>query len=258
MYFLVLTLLREMKKYSLFSLLVCCVLSFSCRHEKKIAPDVPQQSDTSHLAAPSSFRSGEKTLKGLFVVGKSLLSFRDCDHPEKDFAVIDSTGKMKALYQSVFLHSPAFPYEYVYVEVRGKISSASESVRARGFDSVITVNDVLTFEQKNYQNSCIPYDFWVLGKDWSLQISQKENVMVMKDYSAMVVYVFEYFPPKSENDESFTYSSNNYAAGAAIKAMIKKESCTEESSQSAFQYSAKVIVNGKVFNGCAIKGVSSP
>jgi uncharacterized membrane protein len=187
-----------------------------------------------------------------------MLSFRECDHPERDFAVIDSTGKMKDLYKAVFLHSPAFLYEYVYVEVKGKISVASDADASRGFDSVITVEDVLTFEQKNYQNSCIPYDFWALGKDWSLQVSEKEEMLVLKDFSTMKVYVFEYFPPKNQNDEMFTYAANNYAAGAAIKAVIKKEVCTEESSQSEFQYSARVIVNGKVFRGCAIKGITAP
>ena len=218
-----------------------------------MTPEVQLPRDTSTITTISS---NEKTFKGLFVVGKSMLSFRECDHPERDFAVVDSTGKMKDLYKALFLHSPAFPYEYVYVEVKGKISIAPQADIRMGFDSVITVKDVLTFEQKNYQNSCIPYDFWAIGKDWSLQISEKENILVLKDFSAMKVYVFEYFPPKNQNDELFTYAANNYAAGAAIKGVIKKENCTEESSQSAFQYSARVIVNGKVYQGCAIKGAS--
>ena len=213
-------------------------------------PDVSQSVDTS-ATIPSS---QGKTFKGLFVVGKKILSFRECDHPEKDFAVIDSTGKMKELYHAVFLHSPAFPYEYVYVEVKGKISAAPDSIVQKGFDSIITVSKVLTFEQKNYQNSCIPYNFWALGKDWSLQVSEKENIIVLKDFNAMKVYVFEYFAPVKQGDNMVTYASNNYAAGAAIKARIKKEACTEDSSKNGFQYSATVIINGKVFSGCAIKG----
>lgn len=240
-----------MKKFPFFLLLTFFNILVSCRHEKKMLPDIPLSSDSSATVSSSS---SAKTFKGLFVVGRNILSFRECDHPEKDFAVIDSTRKMKELYQAVFLHSPAFPYEYVYVEVKGNVSAAPDSTVSRGFDSIITVNRVLTFEQKNYQNSCIPYNFWALGKDWSLQVSEKEDIMVLKDFSTMKVYVFEYFPPKSQSDDLFTYASNNYAAGAAIKARIVKEPCTEESSKNEYLYSAKVIINGKIFHGCAIKG----
>ncbi|HYV90350.1 MAG TPA: hypothetical protein VE978_01145 [Chitinophagales bacterium] len=226
----------------------------SCKNDKKVTPEVQIPPDTT---STSNFSSNEKTFKGLFVVGKNILSFRECDHPEKDFGVIDSTGKMKDLYKALFLHSPAFPYEYVYVEVKGQVSAAPDADVRRGFDSVLTVEEVLTFEQKNYQNSCIPYDFWAIGKDWSLQISEKEDMMIMKDFSAMKVYVFKYFPPKNQNDEVLTYASNNYAAGVAIKAVIRKEACSEDSSQSAFQYSARVIINGKVFQGCAIQGIAT-
>jgi uncharacterized membrane protein len=241
-----------MKKPYFFLLLIFLAL-FSCRQAKKITPDIELPGDSS--LAPASFPD-LKTYRGLFVVGRNRLSFRECDHPEKDFSVNDSTGKMKELYKTVFFHSPAFPFEYVYVEVKGEISAGSDTDLQKGFDSVITIKEVLTFEQKNYQNSCIPYDFWALGNDWSLQISQRESIMVFKDYSAVRAYVFEYFPPKNQNDEVFTYASNNYAAQASIKSVIKKEICFEDSSKNEFQYSVSVLINGKRFSGCAIKGSS--
>lgn len=231
------------------------VLFISCRESKPEESGITKLKDTD-AADPSFQNSGYKTFKGLFVSGKNMITFRICDHPERDLAVMDSTGKMKDMYKALFLHTPAFPYEYVYVEVRGKLSEADPENQKRGYDSMIIVNEVLAFEQKNYQNSCIPYDFWILGKDWSLQISAKEQILVVKDFTAMKVYVFEYFPPKKSSEELFTYASNNYAAGAAIKAVIKKEACTDDSSGNAFQYSATAVVNGKVYHGCAIKGTN--
>ncbi|MFI5135150.1 MAG: hypothetical protein ACHQD9_04815, partial [Chitinophagales bacterium] len=71
----------------------------------------------------------------------------------------------------------------------------------------------------------------------------------------MKVYVFEYFPPKSMSDDLFTYASNNYAMQASIKAVVKKEPCTDASGNQS-QYSASVLVNGKRYTGCAIKGTS--
>jgi len=242
-------------KFINLALLLLCLLLLSCKHDKKITPDVTSGPDSLTENNGSNLNEVEsgRVFSGLFVVGKNVLSFRECNHAERDFAVADSTGQMKKLYKTVFLHSPAFPYEYVYVKLRGEISSASESLKAQGFDSLITVKKVLTFEQKNYQNSCIPYEFWALGDQWSLQISMKEGVLVMKDYASMMVYVFEYFPPKNMNDELITYLSNNYAMQASIKVTIRKQECTD-SSGNKFQYMASVIVNGKKYSGCAIKG----
>jgi len=238
--------------------LICiCFLVLSCSHEKKITPDVASADQSLNGAGESSpnENASEKIFKGLFVVGKNGLSFRECEHPEKDFLVADSTLQLKQLYKSVFLHTPAFPNEYVYVEVRGELSAASESMKTQGIDSILTVKKVLTIEQKNYENSCIPYDFWAIGSNWSLQISMKEGVMVLKDLSEMKVYVFEYFPPKTDNDEVFTYSSNNYAMQASIKAVITKQSCTDSSGNQS-PYSASVLVNGKRYSGCAVQGTS--
>jgi uncharacterized membrane protein len=245
-----------MKYLLFFSLLLLSALS-SCKHAKKITPDVAMESDSSqqNIGSNPSKDDNGRVFSGLFVVGRNVLSFRECDHSERDFAVVDSTGEMKQLYKTVFLHSPAFPYEYVYVQVRGELAPASESLSVQGFDSVLTVEKVLTFEQKNYQNSCIPYDFWVLGDNWSLQISMKEGVLVLKDFSSMMVYVFEYFPPANRDDEVITYASNNYAMQASIKAEIRKEPC-HDVANNQFQYSASVLVNGKRYSGCAIKGNS--
>ncbi len=245
-----------MKSY-LLALCSVTIMLFSCKHEKKLTPDVNNGADTTTSNASSSNTEEQhgKFFSGLFVVGRNALSFRECEHADRDFAVVDSTGEMKKLYKTVFLNSPAFPYEYVYVEVRGEVMPVNEAQHLQGYDSVLTVRKVLTFEQKNYQNSCIPYDYWALGNEWSLQISMKEGVLVLKDFSSMMVYVFEYFPPKNMSDQVITYASNNYAMQASIKAIIKKEACND-SANNQFQYSASVLVNGKRYSGCAIKGNS--
>ena len=229
----------------------------SCKQSKKITPDVSMPADSSGVSSNEQAVSETdgRIFKGLFVVGKSLLSFRECGKTDLDYAVADSTGKMRELYKALFLHSPAFPYEYVYVELNGEMKPADASLQSQGFDSILMVYKVLTFEQKNFQNSCIPYDFWALGDEWSLQISITEGVMVLKDFQMMQVYVFEYFPPINKGDEVFTYSSNNYAMQASIKAVIRKESCADASGNQ-FQYSASVLLNGKRYQGCAIKGNS--
>ena len=224
----------------------------SCRNEKKVLPPISDYKDSSSR----SHSTADRTLKGLFVVGKNIRSFRSCDDPDKNYFVIDSTDQMVDLYKTMFLNSPAFPYEYVYVEVKGSVKPPSSEMISMGFDSVITVKDVLTFEQKNYRNTCIPYDFWALGNDpsWSLQVSEKEDIIALKDYTNNTVYLFEYFSPRIVNDEIFTYNSNNYANQTSISAVFKKQPCHEGDRNDQYEYSVSVIINGKKYSGCGIKG----
>ena len=241
-----------MRYYSVFIFLVAWTF-VSCRQEKRSTPEIKQ--DSSEGTTDSQPR--DRIYKGLFVVGRNMHSFRNCRDTENNYWIEDSTHQMDELYKTMFLNSPAFPYEYVYVEVRGVTGMANEQASAKGFDSTLTVKEILTFEQKNYRNTCIPYDFWALGDvpNWSLQVSQKEGILALKDFTDGQVYLFEYFSPKVVNDEVFTYNSNNYANQTAISAVFKKEQCSDATSKNEYLFSASVVVNGKRFEGCAIKGL---
>ncbi|MGB3074055.1 MAG: hypothetical protein WBB36_01970, partial [Chitinophagales bacterium] len=154
-----------------FSIVICIWMLFSCKQEKKHLPDISKLLKEEQPASPAQ-KNEQKKFRGLFVVGKNIKSFRSCGSAEDNYYVIDSTHQMSNLYKTIFLNSPAFPYEYVYVEFMGKVEEATEAIALRGFDSSIVVSDILTFEQKNYRNTCIPYDFWALGNEpnWSLQV----------------------------------------------------------------------------------------
>lgn len=237
---------------------ICSFIILSCRNEKKRLPENIVLNDT--VKQEPSASTANRKYSGLFVVGKNMRSFRNCENPDRDYFVMDSTGQMDELYKTIFTNSPAFPYEYVYVEVKGHVSAAPPQLATRGFDSTITIDEILTFEQKNYRNTCIPYDFWALGNEpnWSLQVSQKEGIIALKDYSNNSVYLFEYFSPKVVNDEVYTYNSNNYANQTSINIVIKKQQCSDGMSENQDQYSVSVLINGRRYNGCAIRGGEEP
>lgn len=235
-------------------LLLGILLLFSCRQEHRKLPEefiLPEEQSPALPAADEK----RKIYNGLFVAGKRMKSFIRCESPDVKYFLIDSTFQMDELYKTIFLNSPAFPYEYVYTEVRGTVAAVPENAAAQGFDSALVVYETLTFEQKNYRNTCIPYDFWALGTapSWSLQVSAMEGILALKDYDNNMVYLFEYFAPKVVNDEVFTYYSNNYANQTAISAIFKKASCNESHSDNAYSYSATIVVNGKKYSGCAIR-----
>lgn len=238
-----------------FLFVAVCMLS-ACREERKQLPDIsgflPEMQPVDSIGQSNA----QRIFKGLFVTGRNMKNFRSCDSERDNYYVVDSTHQLDELYRTIFQSSPAFPYEYVYVELKGELQLADKAAAMRGFDSSIVVYDILTFEQKNYRNTCIPYDFWAIGHepDWSLQVSAKEGILALKDYSSNEVYLFEYFDPKIINDEVFTYYSNNYATQTAISAVFKRVSCSDGTPGNDYEYSATVIINGKRFTGCGIRG----
>lgn len=112
-------------------------------------------------------------------------------------------------------------------------------------------------EKKNFRNTCVPYDFWALGNEpnWSLQISEKENLIEFNLPSDKKVYYFFYEEPREENGIIF-YTSHNEIQRYAIDVSVKKEKCSDTMSEKVYDYSVEVeISGGKKYKGCGIKGV---
>lgn len=242
-------------KFAVYFLAVSLLLA--CKEERKQLPDIsgflPEQQQTPDSTARPR---GQRIFKGLFVTGRNMSNFRSCDSERDNYYVVDSTHQLDELYNTIFQSSPAFPFEYVYVELMGELQLADKAAAMHGFDSSIVVYDILTFEQKNYRNTCIPYDFWAIGNkpDWSLQVSAREGILALKDYSSNEVFLFEYFDPKIINDEVYTYYSNNYATQTSINAVFKRVNCSDGVTGNDYEYSSTVIINGKRFTGCGIRG----
>ncbi|MBA2407250.1 MAG: hypothetical protein H0V65_04565 [Chitinophagales bacterium] len=248
-----------MKSFTVaFSVIFC----FSCTNEKLRKANEQHSKDTLIQEVEDSMslpmEDTLKTYRGLFRIKNNMLQFKNCDNIKLNYLVMDSTGKMDELYKKMLLKSPALPYENVYVEVKGILEPLPGNAKKKGFDSTLIVKETLTFEQKNYKNTCIPYDFWALGTrpDWSLQISEKESIIALKDFSNNRVYVFSYYAPKIVND-GYTYHSNNFANQTSIKATFKQQQCSEDTAGNKYSYSVSVLMNGKKYNGCAINGLKN-
>ncbi|MBA3649685.1 MAG: hypothetical protein H0W62_14270 [Chitinophagales bacterium] len=245
---------------NLTGIFVTALILISCRHQQtgENIDIIPVRDISPAQTVPDKAPSepAGKTYKGFFVSGATKHVFRDCADPDKDIWTDDS-GKLDHLYKALIKSSLTYPNEYAYTEVEGNMAVAPQEIRSRGYDSVLTVYKVLTFEQKNFRNSCIPYEFWVIGNkpNWSLQVSKKESLIALKDYTHGKVYIFPYFEP-GEMDDAITYRTENTAITAALQVVIKKQKCSEGSSKENYEFSAKVIMNGKVYRGCAIRGDS--
>lgn len=241
------------KIYLLFCLVI---LMNSCGKQdpaliKTVSGDSVRKSDNKDTAG---IDSTVKTYEGTYIVNLNTSSFRDCKYPDSVYWVIDETKQLQDLYKKTIPELNV--YGSVYVKVKGELTRTGETKLEDRFPQTLLVKEVIAVERKNFRNTCVPYDFWCLGNEpnWSLQISQKENLIEFYLPEDKKIYYFSYAEP-NKTDSVITYASFNPIQRYVIEISIRKEKCTDSVSKNVYDYSVEAgIRGGKKYKGCGIKG----
>jgi len=198
--------------------------------------------------------SAGKVFEGLYVHNANSNSFRDCANPDSSYWIIDDTKKLNSLYEKI--HSSKNIYGVVYAMLKGiKTETTNEKVKEK-YPQTLIVKEVIEVEKKNFSNTCIPYNFWGLGNEpnWTLQISEKENMIEFFDLAEGKEYYF-FYEEEINEDGKTVYASHNNIQRNTIKIFIMKESCSDKMSDNLYDYSVEVNINpDKKYRGCGIKG----
>jgi uncharacterized membrane protein len=192
--------------------------------------------------------------EGLYNYEISGSTFRDCRHPDSVYIVNDASGKLKSQFEKVFPASNV--YGSVVAKVKGVLIPTVEQKFKDKYPKTIKITEVIQVDKKNFNNTCVPYDFWVFGNEpnWTLQISRKEGIIDLQDLSGNKNYSFFWNEPKSDSG-AIIYSSFNTIRKYAIDIKIRKEKCSDTMSDTEYEYSVTAeITGGKKFKGCATKG----
>lgn len=157
----------------------------------------------------------------------------------KKMNVVDETKSIDTLIAKKF--PLGYTEQTVFIEVNA-IAQPKDFV----------IKEVINIEHKNFRNTCIPYDFWCMGTEpfWTIQISQKENLIDFYDPMAQKTYHFKYNETVLK-ENTVIYKTKNKSDNIHI--LIKNEPCSDGMSETNFNYSAEINLNGNTFNGCAIK-----
>lgn len=192
--------------------------------------------------------------EGIYLTNLNTHSFVDCQHPDSVYWVIDDTKKLEGQYKKLF--SIPSVYNSVFVRVKGDFEITKDETVREKYPTTLRVKEVVAVEKKNFNNTCVPYDFWALGNEpnWSLQISKNENLIELILFGENKSYYFFYEEPTEENG-FIMYKNYNKIQGYSIEIKIKKEKCSDTMSDKTYDYSAEIeLTGGKKFKGCAIKG----
>ncbi|MEJ6980818.1 hypothetical protein WG906_10180 [Pedobacter sp. P351] len=192
-----------------------------------------------------------KPYKGLFILGNEVSAFTDCNNG-KLYWLEDKSKKLLPAYKksTQFL---SYPYESVYLEVKGYLKGKSNMGYAGDYENVLVVTDLITSKQKSFHTDCFNYEFIGLGNEpfWSLEIIPSEKIIALKDVGNDKTYTFPYNPGKSSASSTIYESYNDKKQ--SIKAIITKQKCSDGMSDRIYNYAAEVTIDGRTLKGCAIK-----
>ncbi len=175
---------------------------------------------------------------GLFRAHQS--NFLDCGSGQL-FVLTGLPPSMDTMYSNIL--PDAYADEAVYVEM--------EAARDAQDPTALHYTSGLKMERKNYKNTCIASDYWVMGIEpfWQIQISKAEGLIDFHDPMAQKTTHFVYAAPEIKNGVE-VYSTTD--GENTIRISVKKEKCNGAVDKQ-YDYSAQVEFNGKKYSGCAIK-----
>ncbi|MBC7914378.1 MAG: hypothetical protein H7Y07_09675, partial [Pyrinomonadaceae bacterium] len=200
---------------------------------------------------PSNLASETKTYTGLYISGNKMSTFRNCSNQKRVYWVEDESQKLMEAYKTTtnFMH---YPYESMYVEVKGYLKGKSNIGYAGEYQNVLAVTDLVTISQKSYKTDCFNYEFICLGNEpfWSLEINPDEKIIALKDVGVEKTYLFSYKAAKHTGN-SYVYETSNERK-ESITILITQQTCSDGMSDRQYHYSAQVNIDGKTLKGCAI------
>lgn len=223
---------------------LCFSLIFiNCESSTKPTNNNPQTpADTKSLPDPTV-----KRYVGLYSNGTKGKFFRPCASKDSvQWAVVDSTGEMASLYKNIY------PYSYDNQTVMAYVNGSLLGKNTEGYANTIKINKVNRLEAKDWDAYCLGFEFVIFGTNpyWAVEISPKEQYIDFNDEPNLKFHHFRYVKPVLQNDIR-TYETVSYDGKETLKIVIKPEDCSSKANPKPYPFSAKITLNGKVYNGCA-------
>jgi uncharacterized membrane protein len=229
-----------MKKISLF--LLMCIFICACNNTPKKTADSVPKVDTK--TAPNDT---VRTYIGLISHGSAGSFFRPCGRDSTRWAIVDSTGKMIETYKKVYQYG--YDNQSVMAFVEGSLLGPNtEGVT----DNTLKISKIQKMEQKDWDGYCMGFEFVIFDDKpfWAVEISPKEQYIDFNDEANLRYHHFRYVKPIIEGEKR-TYETFSFDGKETLKVVITKGDCKDESNPKPYPFSAQVVLNGKIYNGCA-------
>ena len=183
---------------------------------------------------------------GLFSYSSKGSFFRPCGRDSTMWAVVDSSGEMINRYKTVY------QYGYNNQSVMAFIDGSLLGKSTNEADNVLKINKLVKMEQKDWDGYCMGFEFVIFGSKpfWAVEISPKEQYIDFNDEANLRYHHFKYVKPVI-NGEVRTYETVSFDGKETLKIVITKSPCKDDSNPKPYPFGGQVILNGKIYNGCA-------
>jgi uncharacterized membrane protein len=175
-----------------------------------------------------------KAFRGLY--SRRGASFRICDTTTT--MIIKNHEKLDSVYDKILPN--AYPGQAIVADIIAKFDPANPGT--------LVLTGINSTEQQNYRNNCLFSEFWISGTEpfWTLQVSKKGNLIDFYDPMTQSTTHFTHVEPKIKAGLTY-YDATNGKDTIAVR--IKEEKCNG-ATDSQYDYSAEVTLNGKLYHGC--------
>ena len=189
------------------------------------------------------------TFRGLYAYGPEVSTLYDCA-TKKTYWVNDTSKRLSTNYTRTLLQ-PAWPFEPIYVVIKGTLTDKAAEGYARQYDGTINLTGIDSLASVNYSNCCQPFEFIGAGTEpfWNLFISETQHIIALKSLADEQVYTFDYQQP-TKKDGIITYTATQNAD--TISVQIVKKPSSDGMSDLTYPYECTVTHNKQTNIGVAL------
>ena len=240
------------------------VLLWACGRQEPQALD-PEAQAASAASAPAPAgaspatprseppaESGLSIKRGTMMLAQDRITFRPCDE-QKELWVVDQTD---GVLQQTFASDAAKAPTLLYVEAYGERAPTDDEIsEAKAYAGLFLLEQVLYAGLHDQVQGCAAlaptYVVAARGTEpfWAAEVGDEQIVWRQPEDPKEIVLK----APQTEDAEgAVRYRANT--EGHEVEVLIEAQSCRDAMSGEFFAYSAKAVLNGREFNGCARVG----
>ena len=168
------------------------------------------------------------------------------------YQLADSTNTLDSLFLKTVgpLHYDA---QTVYIDLTGKPGPPSPMTGA--MFQTFKIDTIMNKTMENLAALEYPFDFWVYGPDWELQISSFEGGIYYINKGTNTAWRGAWNPPKYDG-YSWIFDVPAYEGlTEEMHIVIRLEKMTDPKTGKSYNYTGEITAKGQTFKSWAIKGL---
>ena len=238
----------------------CAALALAACARQESAPGAADYSDAAAASSAADAdaaeplpveppaESGLAIKRGVVMLARDRTTFRPCEE-RAELWVLDQTDGVLA---RTFAGDSATAPTMLYMEAYGERAPADDVPEARGYAGVLVLEEVLYAGLQDQVKGCggAPANYIVAARGnepfWAVEVAEDRIVWRQPEEPKELILS----SPQTEDAEgAVRYRASG--AGREVDVLIDAQPCRDSMSGEFFAYSAKALLDGREFSGCA-------